>query len=149
MCWPLRDRGGKVVDCVDHGRSVPRYANARYKGTFQKLHRLVWCEHNGVEVSSIVGMVVRHTCDNPRCINPLHLILGTQAQNVQDAIDRGRWPSGEKSGNAEATEEVVIFIREHYIPRDRQWGGRALAKQLNLHPSTVRNIITNSTWKRV
>lgn len=36
-------------------------------------------------------LVVRHTCDNPPCVNPEHLLLGTQANNVQDMMDRGRW----------------------------------------------------------
>lgn len=46
------------------------------------------------------GMVVRHRCDNPRCINPDHLEIGTQADNMADKIERGRQPSGSAHHNA-------------------------------------------------
>ena len=39
-------------------------------------------------------MVVRHACDNPRCVNPEHLLIGTHKDNTQDAIDRGRFAKG-------------------------------------------------------
>ena len=52
-----------------------------------KVHRLVYELHSG---KSVVGKVVRHKCDNPRCINPEHLEEGTTKQNVQDRVVRDR-----------------------------------------------------------
>jgi len=52
-----------------------------------KVHRVVWELHNN---SSADGRVVRHTCDNPLCINPKHLQIGSPADNVRDRDERGR-----------------------------------------------------------
>lgn len=55
-----------------------------------KLHRAVYCDYHKLSPDDIAGLAVRHTCDNPRCINPEHLILGTQQENIQDMMERGR-----------------------------------------------------------
>ena len=62
----------------------------------KRLHRLVWEAHNAEPIPD--GMVVRHKCDNRECCNPFHLEIGTQAQNIQDMIERGRhrWSGYEK-----------------------------------------------------
>lgn len=51
-------------------------------------HRVSWEAYNQCKVPE--GMCVRHSCDNPSCVNPLHLVVGTQAQNVEDKVLRGR-----------------------------------------------------------
>lgn len=58
------------------------------------VHRVVWEIANGRALAP--GEVVRHSCDNPPCANPGHLLVGTQMQNMQDMIDRGRawWQKG-------------------------------------------------------
>jgi hypothetical protein len=45
------------------------------------------------------GKIVRHTCDNGFCVNPEHLILGTQFDNMQDRKNRGRWKGGRPMGS--------------------------------------------------
>lgn len=74
-----------------------RYAPA---GTRLLAHRVSWIIHNGAipESDAYHGTVVRHSCDNRLCVNPKHLMLGTQADNVQDMLDRGRKVSGTPSG---------------------------------------------------
>jgi predicted XRE-type DNA-binding protein len=52
-----------------------------------KVHRLVYELYNN---ESVKGLVVRHTCDNPKCINPLHLLKGTPLDNIKDRDERGR-----------------------------------------------------------
>jgi hypothetical protein len=56
-----------------------------------RVHRLVWEHHNG-PISE--GMVVMHKCDVPQCCNPLHLRLGTKAENTHDMMVKGRHRSG-------------------------------------------------------
>jgi len=57
------------------------------------------------------GLVVRHSCDNPPCVNPAHLSLGTKADNAADARDRGRMPSGKDHWNAKIRPEEVEKIK--------------------------------------
>jgi len=60
------------------------YINGQANG---KVHRIVWELYNK---ESAHNQVVRHTCDNPKCINPKHLLIGSNKDNVQDRTDRDR-----------------------------------------------------------
>jgi hypothetical protein len=62
------------------------------------------------------GMVVRHKCDNPRCINPEHLELGTPQDNVRDMVERNRQAKGSRTGGAKLTEKDVIQIK-HFLDK--------------------------------
>lgn len=57
-------------------------------------HRVALALSEGVDVDEYRGKVVRHRCDNPPCINPSHLVLGTVADNVRDMYERGRDNNG-------------------------------------------------------
>lgn len=71
-------------------------------------HRLSYSLNNGPIPD---GYVVRHKCDNPSCINPEHLEVGTQADNIADKVSRGRQARGSGAGRAILTEESVREIR--------------------------------------
>lgn len=80
----------RVGDCLEWNGclNTDGYPRIAYKGNLNtKVHRLAAELHYG-EV--ITGRVVRHTCDNTKCINPLHLLLGTVKDNMQDRGDRNR-----------------------------------------------------------
>lgn len=79
------------------------------------LHRKVYCEYNGLRLEDIEGLVVRHKCDNPRCINGAHLEMGSQKDNAQDCVRRGR-RARRKPSLHKLTEEQVDAIRKEYIP---------------------------------
>jgi hypothetical protein len=86
------------------------------------------------------GLSVRHTCDNRACINPMHLQLGTHAQNMADVKVRRRWAKPW----AKVTWVDVRDIRE----RDAEGVTRAvIAVEYGLAQSTVSRIITGRTWK--
>lgn len=62
-----------------------------YNGVAMPLSRAVWIYYRG-EIPK--GLVVKHSCDNRRCINIAHLSIGTQSENLKEAVERGRIPVG-------------------------------------------------------
>ena len=127
------------------------YGRVRYKGRMQLVHRLAYCESNGVTLLDIKGKVIRHTCDNPKCINPEHLLIGTQADNVQDMMQRQRHVSvrGADSPNTHLTPTDVITIRKLYKRGSRKFGGCALGRLYNTSDVTIANIVNGKTWSSV
>ena len=92
-------------------RSTSGYGSAWYEGVPYAAHRLAWTLTNG----KIDGKVVlRHCCDNPRCVNPSHLVPGTQLDNVRDMIDKGRKVvvRGERVATSKLTNEQVVVLRK-------------------------------------
>src|SRR5690606_29766080 len=103
------------------------------------LHRYSYIIHKG-EIPE--GSVVMHLCDNPRCFNPEHLVLGTQADNQADAAAKGRFNprKGEDHGNTDLTAEQV---KEIYFSKDTQ---RELAARYGITQASVSNIRNGKTW---
>jgi len=88
-------------------------------------------------------LVVRHTCDTPLCVNPQHLLLGTNLDNTRDMIARGRNPRGERAGGSRLTEAQVIAIRS-----DGRFA-RVIAKELGVAKSTINKIRERVNWRHV
>jgi hypothetical protein len=73
-------------------RTSKGYGQLNQEGKVQYAHRAAWEQANGPIPA---GMVIMHTCDNPPCINPLHLQMGTQGDNLRDMTRKGRhWMAG-------------------------------------------------------
>lgn len=94
------------------------------------------------------GMCVLHTCDNPKCINPDHLFLGTNADNVRDKVAKnrqskvGEYP-GEKHHGAKLTNEDVLFIRESQLSQ------KQLAVKFNTTQPNISLIQSRVRWAHI
>ena len=108
-------------------------------------HRIVYCLVNKIDLQSIKGLVVRHKCDNPSCINPDHLELGTQQDNVNDRESRGRGADhvGAAHPRTKFTDEDIKFIRAANI------NNKLLAAQYGVSVSTIVKIIAKINWKHI
>lgn len=136
--------------CIDHGRvgnTGSGYTSATViEGGVRKtttLHRLVYCQHNGTSLSLIKGKVVRHMCDNPRCINPEHLELGTHKENSQDMVKRGRSGVGVKNSRAKLDPIKVRQIRELVASGKTH---REVAEMFGVSRGGVTKIVGGSRW---
>lgn len=93
------------------------------------------------------GLLVRHDCDRPVCVNPHHLRLGTDQDNANDAKERGRRPHGEKHYSAKLTEDDVRTIRTRHHLGDVTYV--ELGAEYNVAANTIKAIVTRKTWTHV
>lgn len=94
------------------------------------------------------GLYVLHSCDNPSCVNPNHLRVGTQSENIKEAFDKGRKVQpilfGEKNPKSKLTIEQVKFIKAN-----PQLGHKHIADMFCLSPNCIRGVRIGRTWKEV
>ena len=97
-------------------------------------HRFSWIIHNGPIPN---GLFVCHKCDNPVCVNPDHLFLGTPQDNNADRVAKGRQgdQKGIKQSCVKLTEAQVLWIRAN-----SHISSKSLADQFGVHPTTVNDI---------
>ena len=114
------------------------YPRAVFDGNSNgKVHRVVWELYNKTEAT---GYVIRHTCDNPKCINPNHLLLGTVLDNVNDMLSRNRhW--------SKLVPEEVKSIRSLY--QTGLYTQKALGQIFKVSTNTVSSLINYTHWKSI
>jgi len=90
------------------------------------------------------GDVVMHTCDNPSCINPEHLKIGTSKSNSEDMVNKKRQATGEDCGNAKFKEWQIHQVRQ----LKGQLSSRAVASIYKMSKTNVLDIWNNKIWKK-
>lgn len=107
ITWLVDESTGCWI-CTSHAAS-PEYPRIRDRlGNKVTIARLFYERYNG---NIPGGLLLRHTCDNRRCINPEHLLVGTNADNVRDRVERNRSAIGERNGSAKLNTLQINAIR--------------------------------------
>lgn len=102
-------------------------------------HRYSWILANG---SIPDGMMICHICDNPPCVNPNHLFLGTAKDNAIDCVRKNRSARGERNGNSKLNEADVLKIKE-------SCNLLQLSRTYDVSVRTILDIVTDRTWKHL
>lgn len=139
--WAKADKRGPdecwewVGRALKHGYGT--FSVGGRAGSMESASRFSYRVHNG-EIPE--GAMVRHRCDNPPCVNPSHLILGSHDDNMRDMAER------ERSGTTRLTAGDVIAIRKCL---DAGESKKSLADRFGVVPGTIWFIATGKTWKHV
>jgi hypothetical protein len=149
--WSRVDKHGPVHPVVGRcwvwtGTKAGAYGQFKSRGEAFRAHRYSYALHHG---SIPDGMSVLHRCDNPICVNPSHLFLGTQADNCADCYKKGRYAKGSANARAKLTDEIVAYMREVYVPASREFGAAALAREFGVRELAVRLALKGRTWGHV
>lgn len=124
------------------------YGIVGFQGKTWRAHRLAWTLANN-QIPK--GLYVLHSCDNPPCVNPAHLRTGTQADNMKDAHQRGRFPHmgqppGERHAMAKLTDVQVIEMHHRLTNGALQ---STLALDYNVCLGTIALIARGRTWRHL
>lgn len=147
-CTPVPERFWKMVNKTDGcwlwigGISKSGYGNfwsGGRNGKTVSAHRVSWELHNGPIPE---GLWVLHGCDNPQCVRPDHLRLGTQSENITEMVGKGR----NSLVMARLTEDQVIVIRDRAARGEPQ---AVLAREFGVSRSAIHLLVHGKKWKRV
>lgn len=140
--WSKVDRG-RPDACWNWTAQIDRdgYGRFRYGGKKRGAHQVSYMLCVG-EIPE--GLFVCHSCDNPRCVNPAHLWVGTALDNNRDKVRKGRGLDGEKNGRSVLSVRQIADVRRRYAA-----GGvlqRELAEELGITQVQVSRIVRHQQW---
>lgn len=147
------DKVEKTDTCWNWTAAKSAFGHGRFR-MGRKLvspHRLVYEWEHG-EIPE--GYDICHHCDNPSCVNPQHLFLGTRSDNMKDAMKKNRLPQmvkilerkGSETNNAKLTEKEVLLMR---ALEKKGMKTKELSKRFGITRRNVRDIIYRRTWTHI
>lgn len=140
-------RTSDTDECIEWpgARYKNNYGALRVGGKQWTVSRYVKMIADGLD-DAPVGLVARHTCDNPPCMNPRHLVWGTNQENSDDKVSRGRHAYGERVSSAKLTDALVTEAREYFLLT------RSLLMTRNKYGLSInacRKMLLGETWRHV
>lgn len=157
--WAKVDRSGDCRIWTAARKQPEGYGFFKLNRRMAYAHRVSWSLANGQEIPP--GMFVCHRCDNPPCVRPEHLFLGSNSDNLQDASRKGRTangerngkytqpkrtPRGEAHGRAKLTADQVRHLRLLFAEGMTQ---NALAERYGIAQGVVSQIVNRRIWRHL
>ena len=126
-------------------RTQDGYARIHFAGKMRRVTRLICGALAAREL--LPDEVAMHSCDNPPCINPKHLRIGSHADNQRDSVEKGRKAHGAGHGRATLRDDEVLTMRALYAQGG--WTQEGLAKRFGVSKSAVKHILRRRHWRHL
>ena len=123
----------------------------KYEGKDYRAHRLSYQMHTGIDPA---GVCICHKCDIRHCVNPEHLFLGTDRDNIDDKVKKDRQAKGESQGLSKLKDADVVLIKQFCLRHPPESGspyspGTFLARWFGVTGQTISYIRLGKTWKHI
>ena len=152
--WSKVDKSGECWEWTAGLRGMCGYGQFWVNKKTENSHRYSYALHHPLTIDLLEGhreICVCHRCDNPKCVNPAHLFLGSQGDNMRDRETKGRAnrtiEKGEKHPSSKLTETQVREIRNKYANGGISY--QQLALEYGVSKAHIGYIISRKTWSHI